>query len=177
MHGLGTDLTIGERVAWYRRRRGLSQQVLANLVDRTEDWLNKVENNRIQLDRLSVITALARELDITLGDLLAEPSLVEWSVDTGRRTVPELRKALLTYRQLIPTRTESEAQSVEELVSRVTAVWDAYQDARFGYTITALPGLVSDLDTAVRQYDGTDRLRCQRLLALHIEQLPVYSRR
>jgi transcriptional regulator with XRE-family HTH domain len=69
MHGLGTDLTIGERVAWYRRRRGLSQQVLANLVDRTEDWLNKVENNRIQLDRLSVITALARELDITLGDL------------------------------------------------------------------------------------------------------------
>jgi transcriptional regulator with XRE-family HTH domain len=92
MHGLGTDLTIGERVAWYRHRRGLSQQVLANLVDRTEDWLNKVENNRIQLDRLSVITALARALDITLGDLLAAPSLVEWSVDTGRRTVPELRK-------------------------------------------------------------------------------------
>jgi transcriptional regulator with XRE-family HTH domain len=166
MRGMGTELTIGERIAWYRRRRSLSQQVLANLVDRTEDWLNKVENNRIQLDRLSVITALARELDITLGDLLAEPSLVEWSVDTGRRTVPELRKALLTYRQLIPARTESDAQPVEELVGRVSAVWEAYQDARFGYTITALPGLVSDLDTAVRQYNGAERLRCQRLLAL-----------
>jgi hypothetical protein len=139
---------------------------LANLVDRTEDWLNKVENNRIQLDRLSVITALARELDITLGDLLAEPSLVEWSAETGRRTVPELRKALLTYRQLIPTPTESEAQPVDGLMTRVLAVWDAYQAARFGYTITALPGLISDLDIAVRQYDATERVRCQRLLAL-----------
>jgi transcriptional regulator with XRE-family HTH domain len=166
MRGIGADLTIGERVAWYRRRRGLSQQVLANLVDRTEDWLNKVENNRIQLDRLSVITALARELDITLGDLLAEPSLVEWSAETGRRTVPELRKALLTYRQLIPTPTESEAQPVDGLMTRVLAVWDAYQAARFGYTITALPGLISDLDIAVRQYDATERVRCQRLLAL-----------
>jgi hypothetical protein len=31
-----------------------------------------------------------------------------------------------------------------------------YQEARSGYTITAPPALVSDLDSAVRQYDGTD---------------------
>jgi hypothetical protein len=113
-----------------------------------------------------VIKALARELDITLGDLLAETSLVEWSSDAGRRTVPDLRDALLTYRQLIPGRTESQARPLRELVTRVSAVWDAYQDARFGYAITALPSLISDLDTTLRQYEGVDRVRCQRLLAL-----------
>ncbi|WP_253864460.1 hypothetical protein [Prauserella halophila] len=66
--------------------------------------MNKVENNRIQLDRLSVINSIAVELDLSLTELLAESSIVEWSPDTGRRTVPALRNALLTYRQLIPTR-------------------------------------------------------------------------
>jgi hypothetical protein len=44
MRGIGQHLTIGERVAWYRRRRGMSQEILAGLVGRTVDWLSKVEN-------------------------------------------------------------------------------------------------------------------------------------
>jgi transcriptional regulator with XRE-family HTH domain len=71
------NLTIGERVAWYRRRRGMSQEVLADMVGRTVDWLSKVENNRVDLDRLSVIKALADTLDVSLGDLLSEPSLMD----------------------------------------------------------------------------------------------------
>jgi|SRR4051794_24190164 ribosome-binding protein aMBF1 (putative translation factor) len=73
--GYGPGMTIGERVAWYRTRRGLSQEVLAGLVGRTTDWLSKVENGRAALDRLSVITMLAEALDVSLGDLLGEPSL------------------------------------------------------------------------------------------------------
>ncbi|WP_406126687.1 helix-turn-helix domain-containing protein [Streptomyces canus] len=68
--------TIGERVAW-RRRRGMSQEVLAGLVGRTVDWLSRAENNRMELDRLSVIKTLADALDVSLGDLLAEPTLME----------------------------------------------------------------------------------------------------
>ncbi|MFI8438648.1 multiprotein-bridging factor 1 family protein [Streptomyces sp. NPDC079020] len=48
-------------------RRGLSQEVLAGLVGRTTDWLSKAENNRIELDRLSVITSLAKALDVSRG--------------------------------------------------------------------------------------------------------------
>jgi transcriptional regulator with XRE-family HTH domain len=167
MKGSTVQLTIGERISWYRRRRGLSQRVLAELVGRTEDWLNKVENNRIQLDRLSVINAVAVELDVSLTDLLAEPSLVEWSQDTGRRTVPALREALLTYRQLIPSRRPGrEVQSLDVLVERVGAVWDAYQGSRFGFMTASLPGLIEALVHAVDQYDGADKIRCQRLLAL-----------
>lgn len=165
--GAPVQLTIGERVSWYRRRRGLAQRVLADLMGRTEDWLNKVENNRIQLDRLSVINALARELDVALGDLLAEPSLVEWTAETGRRTVPALREALLTYQQLIPGRSRSTTlHAPAALVERVSAVWSSYQGSRFGYMTAALPTLIEDLAFAIDQYSEQDKVRCQRLLAL-----------
>lgn len=38
MRGMTETISIGERVAWYRRGRGLSQEVLAGLVGRTPDW-------------------------------------------------------------------------------------------------------------------------------------------
>ncbi|MGC5031610.1 hypothetical protein [Micromonospora sp. DT229] len=61
---------------------------------RTADWLGKVENNRIDLDRLSVVKALAEALDISLG----EPTLLDWTIDSGTQTIA----ALMDYRVLAP---------------------------------------------------------------------------
>src|SRR5213082_3553602 len=102
MREMTENLTIGERVAWYRRRRGMSQEALAGLVGRTSDWLGKAENNRIELDRLSVIRRLADALDVALGDLIGEPTLLDWTADSGTSTVPALRAVLMDYRQLTP---------------------------------------------------------------------------
>lgn len=169
MRGMTTNLTIGERVAWYRRRRGLSQEVLAGLVGRTVDWLSKAENNRIDLDRLSVIKALADALDVTLGDLLAEPTLLEWTADSGTRTVPALRTALMNYRQLTPllgVTTEGEPTSLDELRSSVAEVWDAYQDSRYGFATRRLPLLLADALIAVQAYQGRERERAYELMAM-----------
>ncbi|MPZ63960.1 MAG: hypothetical protein GEU83_00015 [Pseudonocardiaceae bacterium] len=38
MRGMTEHLAIGDRIAFHRRRRGQSQEVLAGLVGRTEDW-------------------------------------------------------------------------------------------------------------------------------------------
>ncbi len=100
MRGMTSTLTIGERVASYRWRRGMSQEVLAGLVSRTTDWLSKVENGRIALDRISVLRSLANALDVALGDLIDEPSLMERTHDSGRVTVPGLRSVLMDYRQV-----------------------------------------------------------------------------
>ncbi|MET7806603.1 helix-turn-helix domain-containing protein [Micromonospora chersina] len=35
--------SLGERIAAYRRRRGLSQAALAGLIGRSESWLSQVE--------------------------------------------------------------------------------------------------------------------------------------
>lgn len=169
MRGMTSSITIGERVAWYRRRRGMSQEVLAGMVGRTIDWLSKIENNRIELDRLSVIKSLADVLDISLGDLLAEPSLVDWTPDGGRRTVPALRDALMDYRQITlfgPRLSDIEVPPIGDLKNDVAALWSAYQDSRFGYVTARLPGLLGRAQAASETYQGEARRQAQRFLAL-----------
>ncbi|KWW97928.1 XRE family transcriptional regulator [Carbonactinospora thermoautotrophica] len=162
-------LTIGERVAWYRRRRGMSQEVLAGLVGRTTDWLSKVENNKIDLDRLSVIKALADALDVTIGDLLGEPSLMDWTADARGRTVPALREALMDYRQLTPLLRAIQADErpdLDDLHRQVGDVWTAYQRSRYAYATRDLPTLLAQAQTAAQEHDGDERLRAHALLAL-----------
>lgn len=168
MRGKNSNLTIGQRVAWYRRRRGMSQEILAGRVDRTVDWLSKIENDRIELDRLSVIKALADALDITLGDLLAEPSLLEWSNDTGTRTLPALRAALMDYRRITsPTQTfEGPVPTLAALDHEVGALWSAYQASRFGYVATLLPSTLAKLQSAADYYGTMNHGQAHRLLAL-----------
>ncbi|MER7604713.1 helix-turn-helix transcriptional regulator [Nocardioides sp. NPDC127503] len=167
-----THFTVGERIAWYRRRRGLSQEVLAGRVGRTTDWLSKIENGRIELDRLSVLRLLADALDVTLADLIAEPSLMEWTEDSGQHTVPALRSVLMDYRpgtgfRRTPT---EEPVHLDELVTRLDNAWTAYQAARFGYVTAQLAALIPDAKTAAAAYDGDEsRVASGRLaLAYHL---------
>jgi len=169
------NLTIGERVAWYRRRRGMSQEVLAGLVGHTADWLQKAENNRIELDRLSVIRSLAEVLDVSIGDLIGEPVLLDWTADSRTRTVPALRAALMDYSQLSPLLAGDggggEPPALDQLARRVGEIFDAYQQSRFGYVTAQAPGLLRDAVAATRAADGdagaraSSPLCCLELLA------------
>ena len=58
MRGAGDHLSVGERIAFYRRRRGLTQGVLANLVGRSEDWLSKIERGKRELHNLDLLVGL-----------------------------------------------------------------------------------------------------------------------
>jgi transcriptional regulator with XRE-family HTH domain len=164
-----TALTIGERIAWYRQRRGLSQEVLAGRVGRTADWLSKIENGRIQLDRLSVLRAIAQALDVSLGDLIAEPSLLEWTHDSGQQTVPALRAVLMDYRQVTDLGAHANdgvPLALDDLKESVDDVWRAYQDSRFGFVTSRLVTLLPKAKAAVRAYDGDERRLAAGRLAL-----------
>ncbi|MBB5808958.1 transcriptional regulator with XRE-family HTH domain [Saccharothrix ecbatanensis] len=160
------SLTIGERVAWYRRRRGVPQEVLAGRVGRTTDWLSKVENNRIDLDRLSVIRNLADALDVSVGDLIGEPTLLDWNQESGTKTVPALRAALMDYRQLTPLlampSTGAEPVDLDELRREVGVVFDAYQASKYGFVAGRAPLLLADAVQAAQAHGA----EAQGLLAL-----------
>jgi transcriptional regulator with XRE-family HTH domain len=169
MRGMTENLTIGERVAWYRRRRGLSQEVLAGLVGRSANWLQKAENNRIELDRLSVIRLLAEVLDISIGDLIGEPVLLDWTADSRTQTVPALRAVLMDYSQLSPLLAGDDADDplpLDQLALRVRDVFDGYQQSRLGYVTAQAPGLLQNAVLAARTADGDATGRAHELLAL-----------
>lgn len=167
MRGMTDHLSFGERIAWYRRRRGMSQEVLAGLVNRTPDWLSKVENDRIELDRLSVIKSLATALDVSVGELLAEPSLTDWTGESGDRTVPALRAAITDYRHLTPVAALARAHDpppLAELRRDVADVWEAYQASRYGLMIRRLPPLLAEAHHAAAAATGDERAEAHRVL-------------
>jgi transcriptional regulator with XRE-family HTH domain len=139
MKGFGNHLTTGQRVAYYRRRRGISQEVLAGLVGKTQSWVEKIEAGRMPLDVLSNITALARALDISVLELLPDDIA---PIDKGFRgqSVPALRDLVLSYRFVNPRFAGVTAQPVElaDLKAHVANIWNAYQSARFGFVVAEL---------------------------------------
>jgi len=63
------DLTLGQRIAHRRRRRGLSQVKLAELLDRSETCVSQVERGTRTIDRLSVLGEVARVLDVPANEV------------------------------------------------------------------------------------------------------------
>lgn len=153
MRAFGNDLTPGERLAFYRRRRGMSQSVLAGLVGRTQSWVEKVEAGRMPLDVLSNITALAKAVDISVLDLLPS-DILDVDQTTRGKSIPALRDLVLSYRFVNPrfSRREVAPVSLSALKAEVASVFEGYQDGRFAYTVarlqTALPAAVASLDSA-----------------------------
>lgn len=169
MHGTTDTLTVGERIAWYRRRRGMSQAVLADLVGRTVDWLSKIENNRIDLDRLSVIKDLANALHVSLGDLLVEPSLMDFAPTGERQGVRALRDGLVNYRLITPFDAVAahELPKLAVLERHLSEVWAAYGGSvRWGRAVegpestgTGIPTCRNSADEARRDRPRVDRRR------------------
>ena len=71
---MGQDMPIGERIAIYRRRRGMTQLVLAGLIGRSESWLSQVERGIRPIDRLSVLIDIAHVLKVNVTDLTGSHS-------------------------------------------------------------------------------------------------------
>src|SRR3954467_1489939 len=144
MRGAGDHFSVGDRIAFYRRRRGLTQRVLAELVGRSEDWLSKGEGNERDVRRLDVISDVARALRVSVGDLLGQPVLVE-DTQSKNDDVPAVRDALMSHRRLSQTLFGTravEAVAVEPVVRFTDHAWADYQQGRLGLVIAALPNLI-----------------------------------
>ncbi|MBB5840182.1 helix-turn-helix domain-containing protein [Kribbella italica] len=160
MRGASDHLSIGERVAFYRARRGLTQAVLANLVGRSEDWLSKIERGEREVRRLDVLTELAAALRVELADLLGQPVLLE--DDHEHDDVPAIRDALMA-----PARLSRVLFGVEDDGARLPDVrqvwrltegaWDHYQRGDVGRTVQLLPRLIQAAQSIeTRSADGLD---------------------
>jgi transcriptional regulator with XRE-family HTH domain len=92
-----TDRPIGERIAIYRRRRGISQAVLAGLVGRSESWLSQVERGARSVDRLSVLIDMAKVLKVDVATLTGQPFKLGPNGSPEVDKSDAIRKAILEY--------------------------------------------------------------------------------
>jgi transcriptional regulator with XRE-family HTH domain len=168
MRGAGDPLTIGERVAFYRRRRGLAQATLAGLVGRSEDWLSKIERGEREIRRLDLLVEVARALRVTLGDLLGEPVLME--DEHKNDDVPAIRDALMAPQRLSKTlfggAIEPEYVDPQPVGQWAEDAWSDYQGGRIGKVVAALPRLIKtaqQMESA--SGDGSYKRRCAAVSA------------
>lgn len=166
MRGLGDHLTVGDRIAIYRRRRGLTQRELSGLVGRTDEWLRKVESGRHEVDRVSVLLQVAHALGVSIADLLGAQILLEWREDEAHASIPQLRAALTDYRQFLPVSpAEPTTFDLDQIGQRLAFTWEDYQASRYNRVVLALPALVTDTVTASRHLTGDAQRRALRQAA------------
>jgi transcriptional regulator with XRE-family HTH domain len=166
---LRPDMPIGERVAYWRQRRGLTQRVLAERIGRSESWLSQVERGIRSVDRMSVMLDLAGVLRVKVPDLTGQPfSLAPNGGGVDFNPVTEIRRALLPYDILTSTlRAEGRSQELPNLAHlrrEVATAWDSWEACRYVELGVQLPALLEHTRAAVRELSGDSRIAAWELL-------------
>lgn len=140
--------TIGERVAAYRRRRGLSQRVLAGLVGRSESWLSQVERGLRSVDSLTVILDLAAALKVEPAQLIGRPWSLAPNGQPSTDGLDELRGFFTRHDDLLG---EPLAPiDLVELRSQIARTHRDYQAARYEAVVRDVAPMLAGVDAAFR---------------------------
>ncbi|GGM21623.1 helix-turn-helix domain-containing protein [Micromonospora yangpuensis] len=138
------ELPVGRRVAYWRARRRLSQQVFADRLGKSKSWVDKVERGVRALDKLSTLQAIATVLRIDTAILLGRDTRpVE--VATRADELERVRAALSRYE--IPFGRPPGARPVlpaDRMARQVAHAWTTFQYARYPHLVGLLPGLLAD---------------------------------
>jgi transcriptional regulator with XRE-family HTH domain len=156
------EATVGERVAFYRRRRGMTQEVLAGLLGRSVEWLAQFERGAKELDRLSTIVAIANALGIEPVKLLPAAfttrrrELREAVIGIAPDSVAAIKDAMFRYngsaRVLgVPDRAPVGAA---ELAVRINEAFVCSQTERWSRLGSLLPDLIADAWQAAHTSTG-----------------------
>ncbi|MFI2711140.1 helix-turn-helix domain-containing protein [Micromonospora sp. NPDC018662] len=162
----GGEVPVGRRVAQWRVRRRMTQQMLADRLGKSKSWVDKVERGVRALDRFSVIQDVA-------GVLRVEPAALLGGENPpprrGGEGVDGVRAALARY-DLFPAGSDQRcATSTDELGRRVDHAWSAYRHARYAQVVRLVPELLDAARSAhaAGDADGTTGLlvRAYRITA------------
>jgi transcriptional regulator with XRE-family HTH domain len=168
MNGM-QDVPIGERIRLYRRRRGLSQPKLAQLIGRSESWLSQVERGVRSVDRLSTIIELSRVLRVPVIDLTGRPLSLAPNGGAHFEAVDGLRRALMSFSAIPAALDVTEHAPLRADLARlrrtVVMANELYQAGRYSSAGELLPGAIADVQLAARELRGDDRQAAFRVLA------------
>jgi DNA-binding XRE family transcriptional regulator len=171
----------GERIARARRRRGLSQSVLAGLVGRSESWLSQVERGKRRVDSHEVLLRMAEVLRMDVADLanvpvprprLAPGADVRSATGSVGRTgtgagepltgpAAAVERAMVCYDSLTaPAGPDEREAGAAHLHEMARAAYGRYQATRYDDVGQMLPGLIRRTEAASLAAGADDQDMC-----------------
>lgn len=151
------ELPIGRRVAYWRARRRMSQQVFADRLGKSKSWVDKVERGVRRLDKFSLINDIADVLQVDPQVLLGrECERRSGGFGVSNDEISEIRAALERYDQ-VNTFFEPPPSppDLAELSKAVQHAWSTYQHAKGGALARLLPNLLRQAQAADVAYRNT----------------------
>lgn len=138
------SVEIGRRARRIRRRRGLSQAVVAGLAGFTDGYLSMLEAGRRGFNRLGLVEDLARALGCSVTDLTGEPYLpVARDTADALAAVPGIQVALHNYGpDDLP---DVRPRPLDELVALADAANDHRDQSRLSLAGRDLGALITEL--------------------------------
>ncbi len=161
------DVPVGRRVAYWRARRKLTQQLFADRLGKSKSWVDKIERGVRRLDRYSVIYQIADvlrlDVQVLMGrDPVRRPDRIN-CVD--QIDVAEIRKALELYDTISAIFTQpGRSHSLGELAKSIDHGWLTFLHSRYGVLSRMLPRLIREARAASTAHTGVDGPRAARLL-------------
>ncbi|SCG49000.1 Transcriptional regulator, contains XRE-family HTH domain [Micromonospora echinaurantiaca] len=129
------DLPIGRRVARWRVRRRMTQQMLADRLGRSKSWVDKMERGVRALDRYPVIQEIAQVLRVDPMALLGPHQPPAPSTSQALDGLDGIRAALARYDNPPP-------QPTGEVRRHIEHAWLTYQHGHYPQLVRVLPGLL-----------------------------------
>ncbi|MDT0308827.1 helix-turn-helix transcriptional regulator [Streptomyces sp. DSM 44917] len=159
------EKALGRKIAFHRKRRGLSQKEFAGLLGRSEAWVSQVERGVRRIDRMTVLEKVAEVLDLPVGELAAEAPIVASVAEGEAPGASRLRLVLSAAHSLKAILGRPEPPDVPALRAEVERAWSLTHEGNYADLAELLEDLVPRLESATRAGTEAERPELFRLLA------------
>jgi len=158
---------VGELIARHRRRRGLSQAKLGELLDRSVSWVSQVERGARTIDSISTLEQIADILEVPASEFVPESLLPP--VQREHPAVTAVRRAMSEHKEIaimLGAPDDAPARDLAELAGKPAEVWDLVHASRYNDLQEVVPAVLPPLETAARRLTGDEQREAFRLLAI-----------
>ncbi|MGW4124784.1 helix-turn-helix domain-containing protein [Nocardia sp. NPDC004711] len=151
----GEDQFIGQRVKEIRKRRGITQQVLADRTGLSRGAIAKYESGERPVDSRRTLLALAEALGVTLGDLTGhEHDKLDPSTAGFHTAVPDLETVLWAQGNVTDTRPP---RTLDQLAADARRATKLRHDCDYATLGPMLGPMLTDAYRHVRDADDAER--------------------
>jgi transcriptional regulator with XRE-family HTH domain len=143
---------VGERIAYHRKRLGLSQVEFAGLVGRSESWVSQVERGVRPVDRMSVLQRVADVLSVSVAELRGDE---ESPAGDERPEAFDTIRLALTGHPAVGTilgtaPPAATGQQLDVMRRQHDSVWELVHASRYAELAPVLAALIPGLEAASR---------------------------